>query len=118
MYNVIGIGLTTIVLYSISYFFYRINLYSLQFHRKLWNFILAAAFILTALAGIFLALQINYKWDIPFIKTILKWHVEMGIGMAVTGFLHFFRHLSYFTKTSGKQETIISSVASDVMILL
>jgi spermidine synthase len=115
MYNVIGIGLTTIVLYSISYFFFRINLYSLQFHRKFWNFILAAAFILTALAGIFLALQINYKWDIPVIKTILKWHVEMGIGMAVTGFLHFFRHLSYFTKTSGKKETIISSVASDVM---
>jgi spermidine synthase len=115
MYNVIGIGLTTIVLYSISYFFFRINLYSLQFHRKFWNFILAAAFILTALAGIFLALQINYKWDIPVIKTILKWHVEMGIGMAVTGFLHFFRHLYYFTKTSGKQETIISSVASDIM---
>jgi spermidine synthase len=115
MYNVIGIGLTTIVLYSISYFFCRINLYSLQFHRKFWNFILAAAFTMTALAGIFLALQINYKWDIPVIKTILKWHVEMGIGMAVTGFLHFFRHLSYFAKTSRKQETIISSVASDVM---
>jgi spermidine synthase len=115
MYNVIGIGLTTIVLYSISYFFCRINLYSLQFHRKFWNLILAAAFILTALAGIFLALQINYKWDIPVIKTILKWHVEMGIGMAVTGFLHFFRHLSYFTKTSVKQETIISSVSSDIL---
>lgn len=115
MYNVIGIGLTTIVLYSISYFFCRINLYSLQFHRKFWNLILAAAFILTALAGIFLALQINYKWDIPVIKTILKWHVEMGIGMVVTGFFHFFRHLSYFTKTSGKPETIISSVASNVI---
>ena len=114
MYNVIGIGLTTIVLYSISYFFYHLNLYSLQFHRKLWNFILATAFILTAFAGIFLALQINYKWDIPVIKTILKWHVEMGIGMAVTGIFHFFWHLSYFTKTSRKQDTLNSSAAADI----
>jgi spermidine synthase len=112
MYNIIGIGLSAIVLYSISYFFCRINLFSLQFHRKLWNFILAAAFILTALAGFFLALQINYKWNIPVIKTILKWHVEMGIGMAVTGIFHFFRHLSYFTKTLAIKETIISSDVS------
>ena len=33
---------------------------------------LAAAFLLTAIAGVFLALQVNYKWNIPFIKTILK----------------------------------------------
>ena len=33
-----------------------------------------------------MALQITYKWDIPFVKTILKWHVEFGIGMAFTGF--------------------------------
>jgi spermidine synthase len=114
MYNVIGIGITAIVLYFISYFFCRINLYSLQFHRKIWNFILAAAFILTALAGIFLALQITYKWDIPAVKTILKWHVEMGIGLSVTGFLHFFRHLSYFLKTSGKGDTLSSSAFPDI----
>jgi spermidine synthase len=113
MYNVIGIGLTTIILYFISYFFYRIKFYSLQFHRKIWNFILATAFILTALAGLFLALQITYKWNIPVIKTILKWHVEMGIGMAVTGFFHFLWHLSYFIKTSGKEEINSSSVAAD-----
>jgi len=104
MYNVIGIGTTTIVLYFISYILCRTNLFSRQSHLKLWNFILAAAFILTALAGIFLALQINYKWDIPVIKTILRWHVEMGIGMTVTGFVHFLRHFSYFTGRPPKQE--------------
>jgi spermidine synthase len=114
MYNVIGIGLTAIVLYSISYFFCRINLISLQFHKKLWNFILAAVFILTALAGVFMALQINYKWDIPEIKTILKLHVEMGIGMAVTGIFHFFRHLTYFTKTSEKQKAKIPQTISGI----
>jgi spermidine synthase len=106
MYHVIGTGLTTIILYLISYFFYRFKFYSLQFHRKIWNVILASAFILTALAGIFLALQITYKWNIPAIKSILKWHVELGTGMAFTGFFHFLWHLSYFFRGSKKLESV------------
>ncbi len=90
MYHVIGTGLITIILYLISYFFsHSLKFYSLQFHRKIWNVILATTFILTALAGIFLALQITYKWNIPVIKTILKWHVELGTGMAFTGIFPF-----------------------------
>ena len=104
MYHVIGTGFTVIVLYLISYFFYRNGFYSLQFHRKLWNSALAIAFILTALAGVFLALQINYKWNIPVIKAILKWHAEIGVGLAVTGIFHFLWHLSYFGKVFQKQE--------------
>jgi spermidine synthase len=109
MYHVIGTGITIIILYLISYFFYSCKIYSLQFHRKLWNIILAAAFILTALAGLFLALQTNYKWEIPVIKTILKWHVEIGIGLAITGLFHFFWHLSYFVKIFRKEETSYSA---------
>ena len=116
MYNVIGTGLTAILLYSISYIFCRINIFPLQFHRRLWNLLLAGTFVLTALAGIFLALQINYKWDIPVIKSILKWHVEMGTGLSVTGFLHLFRHFSYFTKRSEKQEQLVSPTLSEVKI--
>jgi predicted membrane-bound spermidine synthase len=98
MYHVIGTGITAIILYLISYFFYRIEYYSLAFHRKLWNTLLAFSFMLTASAGVFMALQVTYKWDIPFVKSILKWHVEFGIGMAITGILHFIWHLSYFRK--------------------
>jgi spermidine synthase len=105
MYHVIGTGLTIIILYLISYLFYRSKFYSLQFHRRFWNVILATAFILTALAGIFLALQVTYKWNIPVIKTILKWHVEIGTGMAFTGIFHFLWHTSYFTKIFRKPVT-------------
>ena len=98
MYHVISTGFTAILLYLISYFFYRIGYYSLQLHRKFWNSILVAAFLLTAIAGVFLALQINYKWNITFIKTVLKWHVEFGIGMAVTGLFHLMWHLNYYGK--------------------
>jgi spermidine synthase len=100
MYHVIGTGLSIVILYLVSYFFYRIHIFSLQFHRRLWNYILASAFIITALAGLFLALQITYKWNITVIKTILKWHVETGIGLAFTGLFHFFWHSSYFFNIS------------------
>ena len=106
MYHVIGTGLTAILLYLISYIFYRIGYFSHQFHKKFWNSLLAIAFIVTALAGVFMALQVNYKWNVPFVKSILKWHVEFGIGMAVTGIFHFIWHLSYYGKMFGKSDMI------------
>ena len=63
---------------------------------------LAAAFLMTAIAGLFIALQINYKWNIPFIKAVLKWHVEFGIGLAITGLFHLIWHLNYYGKLFGK----------------
>jgi predicted membrane-bound spermidine synthase len=106
MYHVIGTGLTTIFLYLISYFFCRIGFYTIQFHRKIWNSVLAIAFVVCAIAGLFMALQISYKWDIPIIKSILKWHVEFGIGLAVTGILHFIWHFSYYCKLLLNNEEI------------
>lgn len=98
MYHVAGIGITAIIIYIISYLFYRNGYFPRQFHRKLWNIILAVTFLFTALAGVFMALQINYKWNVPIIKTILKWHVEFGAGMAITGIFHFLWHFSYFAR--------------------
>ena len=102
MYHVIGTGLTATILYLLSWFFYRNGFYSQKFHRKIWNSLLALAFVCTALAGVFLALQINYKWNIPVIKTILSWHVEFGIATALTGIFHFLWHLKYFKEAIGR----------------
>jgi spermidine synthase len=98
MYHVISTTFTAILLYLVSYFFYRIGYFSLQLHRKFWNLVLALAFFLTAGAGLFVALQMNYKWNISFIKEILRWHVEFGIGLAAMGLIHFFWHLNYYGK--------------------
>jgi spermidine synthase len=105
MYHVIGTGLTAVLLYLLSYLFYRLNYFSFQFHKKLWNLVLTVTFLATAIAGVFMALQITYKWDLPFIKTVLKYHVEFGIGMAFTGIFHFIWHLSYYGRIFEKQET-------------
>lgn len=114
MYHVVGTGVIITILYLISYFFFRNGFYSLQFHRKIWNIVLALTFILTALAGLFLALQITFKWDIPIIKTILKWHVEVGIGMAVTGVFHFLWNLSYYIKIFRKENSCDSEIVSKI----
>jgi spermidine synthase len=104
MYHVIGTGSTAILLYLISYLFYLIGYYPVSFHRKLWNSLLAVAFIATVVAGLFMALQVTYKWNVPFVKTVLKWHVEFGIGMSITGIFHLIWHFSYFTQLFKKSD--------------
>ena len=115
MYHVIGTGITAVLLYFLSYLFYKNNLYSKQYHRRLWNLVLASAFILTASAGLFLALQINFKWNIPFIKSILKWHVEFGIAMAFTGIFHLLWHFSYY-RDMLRKESVIQENNTDHLI--
>lgn len=66
------------------------------------------AFLITATGGLILALQITYKLNIPFIKSVLKWHVEFGIGLAATGIIHFLWHLSYFRGIFKSHESLIS----------
>jgi hypothetical protein len=112
MYNVTGIGLTAVILYFLSYIFYLNGFYSRNSHRKIWNIILAASFTLAAVAGLFLALQSNYKWNIPFVKTILKWHVDFGIALAFTGFFHFIWHFSWFFR---KERNIEKSDHSEAL---
>jgi len=104
MYHVTGTVVTVSLLYTISFIFYRTGFFPLTFHRKLWNTVLAVTFLFTALVGVFLALQVTFKWDIPIIKTVLKWHVETGVCLALTGIFHFAWHLTYFGKLfSGKE---------------
>jgi spermidine synthase len=103
MYHVTGTGLTSTLLYLLSYLFCSLGFYSTALHRKIWNVILAVAFILTAAAGLFMALQVTYKWDLPYVKTILRWHVEFGIGMTFTGLFHMLWHLSYFSRIFERQ---------------
>lgn len=115
MYHVTGTGITLLILYLISYLFSRLGYYTIQQHKKFWNIILATTFILSAFSGLFMALQISYKWDIPNIKAILRWHVEFGIGMAATGILHFIWHLPYYGKIFS-EEIIDNASASEIYV--
>jgi predicted membrane-bound spermidine synthase len=120
MYHVLETGVTVSVLYLISFSLYRTGFFTQTFHRKLWNILLAATFLFTAIAGIFMALQINYRWNIPIIKSLRSWHVETGICMALAGSFHFIWHLSYFGKIfakSGNSHVQINAKPLDISVV-
>jgi spermidine synthase len=98
MYHVLGTCLTVALLYLISFCLYHAGFFSLALHRKIWNTLLAITLLFVALAGVFMALQIDYKWNIPFVKQLLKWHVEIGAGSTLICLFHFSWHLPYFRK--------------------
>ena len=98
MYHVKAIGIVCLLLYIISFAGSRIGVISRNGHRSTWNVILLFTFIATSFAGIFLALQTNYKWELGSIEKVLKWHVEFGIGLSFTAIFHISWHLSYFGK--------------------
>lgn len=110
MYHITGTLTVAALLYLISFYFYRAGFYTVQLHRRLWNVLLAIAFLTTATAGVFLALQVNYKWDFGITKAILKWHVEFGISMAITGLFHLLWHFSYYTRIFLRNEIMSGDI--------
>ena len=113
MYHVLATGAVSLLLYFFTLILNKTGFIPTDIHRKIWNFILVFTFVLTATAGLFIALQISYKWEIPNIKTILRWHVESGIGFAFAGIFHFLRHFRYYL-TGNPYPSRSRSVLSDV----
>ncbi|HUW91522.1 MAG TPA: hypothetical protein VMV74_00040 [Bacteroidales bacterium] len=111
MYHVGPIGLTALVLYLLSLYLSTSGLLSRQFHRRLWNWVLLITFLLTALLGIFMALQVNYRWDLPLVKELLHLHVEFGIGMACAALIHLTWHLRYYSGREVQKSYMADSAA-------
>jgi len=95
-YLLIPIGLVLLILYGISYLFSRLEILSKQTHRKIWNYALLATFITAGCLGILMAVQINYKLEVPWTEKVLKWHVDFGIGMTLIGIFHLLWHWRYY----------------------
>lgn len=66
-------------------------------HRRIWNSLLLMTFLVAAVLGLLLAIQVNYKLEWTIIKTILKWHVDFGIGMSFIAIFHFTWHWKFYT---------------------
>jgi spermidine synthase len=106
MYHVLPIGLTIIVIYLFTLSLSLTGFLDKQSHRRFWNWVLLGTFLIAGLFGLFMALKITYKWDIPFSGQLLHWHVETGIAMAFTAMIHLTWHLRYYfvkNKNSDKE---------------
>ncbi|MCD4770720.1 MAG: hypothetical protein K8R35_11205, partial [Bacteroidales bacterium] len=107
MYHVESIGILSLLFYLITLAGRYKGFISSAAHRSFWNIVLLITFVLTATAGIFLALHINYKWDIEGVEKLITWHVEFGIGMSFTAIFHLSWHLRYYLelfKTTGNSK--------------
>lgn len=98
-YLLIPIGLVLLILYGISLLFSQLDVISKSIHRKIWNFSLLAVFLVTACLGILMAVQINYKLEVPWTEKVLKWHVNFGIAMSAIGLFHLIWHRRYYIPT-------------------
>lgn len=95
-YDLILISFITFVLYSITFILSKLNLLRKIYHRRIWNFILLLTFLLSCLLGFFLVIQINYDFVMEWFRTVLYWHVQIGISMTIISVFHIFWHLKYF----------------------
>ncbi len=100
-YHVLPIGVATLFVYLFSLYLGSTGFTGRNSHRRFWNWILLGSFTATALIGLFLALKINYKWDIPLAGSLLPWHVEMGIAMAFAAIIHLTWHTGYYLRSGG-----------------
>lgn len=95
-YDVILLFVATLALYLFTFFAARRDVIKKSTHRKIWNGILLLTFLVSGLLGLFLAIQLNYNFKLSWFATLLYYHVEFGIAMAVISIFHVLWHLKYW----------------------
>lgn len=90
------IGLT--LLYLVTYLLSIKGIIRVVTHRRLWNMALLLSFLVSAVLGIILIVQINFGIDFGLPFDTLFWHVETGIAMGGIGIFHVIWHWTYFKK--------------------
>jgi spermidine synthase len=111
-YALLPIGIITLLFYLLSLILTKLSVIQTKSHRRFWNIILLLTFLSTALMGLILAVQVNYKLNISFIKDLLKWHVNFGIGMTMVGIFHLLWHLDYYLQLFKRRP--VSAVTKDL----
>jgi len=101
-YPVLPIGVTVLVIYFFTLYLSSSGFTARLSHRRFWNWILLASFLVTGLFGLFLALRITYRWEVPFAESLKHWHVEAGIAMALAAVIHLSWHLGYYIRSAHK----------------
>jgi spermidine synthase len=97
-YHLIPMIILLVLAYAGSLLAVRMQITGMNRHRRFWNLVLLLFFLSSSLLGLFLAVKVNYKLNIPWIDAAMKWHVDMGIGLALVAIFHLTWHLSYYWK--------------------
>ncbi len=95
-YNVSPIAIAVFVIYAASFILYKFKRISVGTHLKIWNVLLLATFLMTAVLGLILAIRRDYVLLFYFPVNLLFWHVEAGVVMTVISVFHLSWHLTYY----------------------
>ncbi len=95
-YNLILISVIILIAYAISFIASRKKIIGVLAHRKMWNVFLLITFLVSAILGLLLVIQLNFGIVFPLPFNMLFWHVEAGIVMAIITIFHISWHWPYF----------------------
>jgi hypothetical protein len=95
-YNVSPIAIAFFAIYAVSFFLYKTKRIKTSLHRKIWNVLLAATFLITGIFGLILTIQLDYTLPFTMPINLLFWHVEAGIVMTLISLFHLGWHFNYY----------------------
>lgn len=95
-YHTTAILIVLVCFYLVSLFLVKKQIISWIFHKKIWNLLLAISFLVSGMLGVLLAFLVDNKAIIEGYRTLLWWHVEFGVAMAIVAIFHLFWHIKYF----------------------
>lgn len=95
-YNVSPIAIAFFLVYAVSFVLHKTKRIRLAMHRKVWNVLLAATFLVTGIFGLILTIKLDYElpFAVPF--DLLFWHVEAGVTMTLISLFHLGWHFNYY----------------------
>jgi hypothetical protein len=95
-YYVSPVAIAFLLVYGVSFALYRTKRLRVATHRKIWNVLLMATFLLCGILGLVLAVGITRTppWELP--TWLIVWHVETGIAMSFISVFHIGWHLRYY----------------------
>jgi len=95
-YNIIPLLAALSAAYAITAILSRKRVINVFIHRKIWNIVLLLSFSVSGILGIIMAIRIGSGIDMPFYSSIVYWHTETGILLAISGMFHVAWHWRYY----------------------
>lgn len=97
-YYLSPIAIGFFLVYAVSFALYKTKRIKTSTHRKIWNVLLMATFLITGVMGLLLTVQAQYGLPFSMPVNLLFWHVEAGIVMTLISFFHLGWHFKYYAR--------------------
>ncbi len=98
IYNLLPILIVSTILYLVTWILSKKKIVSQKLHRRVWNLVLLVSTLVSALLGLFIILNLEFKAGISLPFNMLFWHVEAGIAMSAVAVFHILWHWKYFVR--------------------